>query len=140
MSRSAKHIGIVDPFLKCQVQPGQRFYMFLYPQTITSLRHDWTHPAFAAVETSDVAQHSYRAISLQWIEALAGRLDMTVSALMRAAKDWVEHEEYTVEHGSEHWRNTFNEQGLAEEFWKHYEVVTGTKVDDHSATFFSCSC
>jgi hypothetical protein len=42
-------IGVVDPFLVKPVEPGQRFWLFLYPGSITGLRHVWSHPAFAAV-------------------------------------------------------------------------------------------
>lgn len=37
-------IGIVDPFLNEEIQQDQWFYICLFPETVTSLRHVWTHP------------------------------------------------------------------------------------------------
>src|SRR5579864_2205 len=45
---SESNIGVVDPFLAHEVEPGQRFWLFLYPGTITGLRHVWSRPAFTA--------------------------------------------------------------------------------------------
>lgn len=50
-----KLIGIVDPFLTKPVNEGQRFYVCLYPKTVTGMRHHWSHPAF---ETAEPAKES----------------------------------------------------------------------------------
>jgi N-acyl-D-aspartate/D-glutamate deacylase len=41
-------VGIIDPFLKDSVFPGEVCFLWLYPGTITSLTHHWSHPSFPA--------------------------------------------------------------------------------------------
>lgn len=50
--QSAEHVGIVDPFLKTKVLQGDKFWLFMYPNTITGLRHEWSHPILSKVENS----------------------------------------------------------------------------------------
>jgi hypothetical protein len=53
-------VGIIDPFLPRPASPGDRVWVFMYPKSITDLRHDWSHPAFPdevpRVENSEVAR------------------------------------------------------------------------------------
>ena len=44
--RTDKTIGVVDPFFDECILPDQKFWLLLYPGSITSLRHVFTHPAF----------------------------------------------------------------------------------------------
>lgn len=130
-------IGIVDPFLTTPVLKGQWCWMFLYPQTITSLRHDWTHPAFvgAAPIAADAPDRA-------WIERFAARLDQTYNRLMQAADLWVETDDgkyggdYTMDN-SETYKNVASDDW--KEFWRHYAAITG-RAPKHEGCFFTCSC
>lgn len=40
-------IGILDPYLPDgPIHEGQKCWLLLFPNTITGLRHEWSHPAF----------------------------------------------------------------------------------------------
>lgn len=156
--RSNTPIGIVDPFIKGLILPGQRFYMFLYPGTITSLRHDWVHPAFEdPVPAEPVLAVPVRAAlvpltpvlvppalesfeqdsSRRWIEGFADRIRLDYDEVMKAARIWIERQDYYIFDGRDTPEECDNESA---DFWKHYEILTGTKVEAPKENFFSCSC
>lgn len=128
-------VGIVDPFLGRTVQPGERFWLVVYPRQITSLRHVWTHPAFGdAVEPAAKPVDDPAADSKKWLENFAESVDVTYSQLMRSAERWVDCGDYTVFDYDYH-------EDIPDEFWSHYERVTGTEVaEDDRGSFFTCSC
>ncbi|AGR47833.2 hypothetical protein PHIM7_137 [Sinorhizobium phage phiM7] len=148
-----KPVGIVDPFLKGPVFPGQRFWLVVYPRQITSLRHVWEHPAFPpAVEPSFESASpepeskpeeviDVIAQSRKWIEDWAISIPLDYDVVMEGARDMVN----SRRRGS--WGEYLCFGGLLEgeyvpaEFWNHYEVVTGeTVAEEHRESFFTCSC
>lgn len=139
-----EYIGIADPFIGdgyyYQIEAKQHFWLWLIPGSITSLRHVWTHPAFPLPEDGPVITKTaseHQADSEKWLRREAERLDIGYRALLEAARTWIEEAEYTVQSGHSSWRDDF---GDPKEFWHHFEIVTGTKVKDHEATFFCCTC
>mgnify|MGYP001562613129 CR=1 FL=1 len=125
-------IGVVDPFITTPIKKGDKFYMCLYPNTITSLRHDWVHQDFLEEDNSAV---SHKEIAYKWISHWAMQNDIDFEDLMAAANRYIDYGDYWVEGGR------FDGIYLPDEFWDHYEKCTGKVVDeDDKNSFFSCSC
>jgi hypothetical protein len=120
--------GIVDPFLDVGPDEGQWFWLFLYPGTIVSLRHEWQHPAFASTGRSDSERQSD---SERWLRKFA---EDNGVGFQRMIGEMTEGEGIHLGRDIECYTD--------EEFWKHMEAYTGRRFDDdHRAnTYFSCSC
>lgn len=96
-------IGIVDPFLKHMVFPEQRIYIMLYPNTITGLRHDWHHPAFAkATHTKEESWKWMRECAAQHANGWGDdNSPFTAEELMEHAKNFLETGDRFVQVGSD---------------------------------------
>jgi hypothetical protein len=126
-------IGVVDPFLTTTIEPGQRFWLFLYPNTITSLRHEWAHPAFS------ISGYGVASESEKWLRDFAHQVDADYDEMMSVAESHTREGwgDYLCEGGK--WEG----QGTPTEFWEHFKNVTGKSPHDTksgSPGIFSCSC
>ena len=152
---AARIIGIVDPFFSNgkgsyndnQVDAGERFYVYLKPGSINSLRHEWTHPMLGeapkmAVVTHDetmIAEAVYQQLvngpHKQLLQDFANEIDVDLDELLQGAADYVAYGDYMSDGGK------FEGTSVPPGFWEAYQAVTGKTVPtDKQDSFFSCSC
>lgn len=53
--KTEDEVGIVDPFLASPVEPGQRVFVCLFPNTVTGMRHAWVCPAIPPEDAGGAA-------------------------------------------------------------------------------------
>ena len=146
-SYGAKCIGIVDPFLTEPVFPGSRFWLFLYPRTITGLTHIWTHPDLPAVAATGTAPLGVYATPTQklaserWLRDFCEGADCpeyeTLLAAAEKVADGVAHfwdPEYL------HFNDLDAHGDIPPEFWDHVSIVLGKPIKGTRAKYFSCTC
>lgn len=128
-------VGIVDPFLRDNVQPGQGFWLVIYPRQIKSLRHVWSHPAFSDEAGTEAPRPTSKEASERWLRDFCSTADCpgyeeTIAAAVNSDDGEYLHFSGRDAHGE-----------IPPEFWGHVEVVTGRKIaPEHRASWFSCSC
>jgi hypothetical protein len=134
-SSAAKLVGIVDPFVPGPVEAGARFWLVLLPRTISALRHVWSHPDFPEDAAPPPSSAPSVEESRRWIDNFARSIPLDVAVLMGGASEYLSDGEYLVFGG------LLEGETVPDEFWDHYERVTGETVpDEDRGSFFSCSC
>lgn len=135
VGKTPTKIGIVDPYLGENVPKGKWFWLFLYPNTVTSLRHEWTHPSFKGDARNEKVKES-----IEWLTRFANRvLDISYAELIDALDKYVQHgQQYCLSFDTpdECWSQK-------REMWSHYEIVTGKTLseDDRDDGYvFRCAC
>lgn len=139
VSPLAPPIGIIDPFLGTEVTPGARFWVYLYPRTITSLSHKWGHPAFGETATA-YAPPAAKLVSEEWLKDFCDGysdkdygFDMMI-VLRQVFDGQYLDDEYLTIYGSD-------EKGpIPSELWHHASIVFGKPIPARHPTYFSCSC
>ena len=138
------YVGIVDPYLRQDVHPGDSYWLFLYPNTVTSLRHEWTHPAFTSeVQSPESTATRYagseiRAESEKWLREYAKRLK-PYESVEEAYKNLIEELKVKELHGHGTDLYTLSDVEDADELERHAEIVLGKRID-LTKFEFSCAC
>jgi hypothetical protein len=136
-TRHAKQlIGIVDPFLKQAVGAGDTFWMFLYPGSITSLRHEWTHPQMPVVYPPSISARDPECESKRWLEEFATKVGYTYEDLIEKMTEVLKHDGGCV--GDDDTSDRFNDSKM--ELLFHAARVTGIPASSPDNVYFSCAC
>lgn len=64
-----RKLGIVDPYMQSSICLGELFWLCLYPNTVTGMRHHWEHPAFEDTDTN--ASTDTKEQAEQWLRRYA---------------------------------------------------------------------
>lgn len=132
-----RSVGVVDPFLSGVVAKGQRCWVLLRANSVTSMRHQWTSPDFP--EAGPPATAEERSAAVNWLVNFASDKQIAYDEMVEGAVSGAGavfgvdcHGAINAEFGDE----------TADLFWGHMETVTGSKFPPahRRGTFFSCTC
>lgn len=144
-SPTTEGVGKVDPYLTALVEPGQRFWLYLYPRSITGLNHNWSHPAFPSLTGAEAGQYnppSEKLASEQWLKDFCAKSDCPgFHAVMGKAEEIADGgsgSDYDDEYIFFSGQDAYGE--IPPEFWDHVAIYLGRPIRGKKATYFSCSC
>lgn len=136
VGKISKPLGIVDPFLKGAVLPGERFWLILFPRQITSLRHVWTHPDFPEAATPKNVSESK-----EFLDYAADTIGVSTEDLMSSVKYYLDERDGGSRTDTICFGDDLDSWELPEGFWGHYEAFTGRTVPEaFREVYFRCAC
>lgn len=132
-------IGVIDPFLKAPVEKGQGCFVFLYPNTITDMRHHWKHPGIPDDQFRPVDPAKYIKASI-WLREFAVEAGIDFEEMMTGIDRYIETgwdkpagKDYDAQIAFDNHRD---------EFWDQWSAFTGRDIpdNDRSDNPFECGC
>lgn len=121
-------VGVVDPFRRIPVEAGERFWLFLLPNTIRGMRHHWEHPLFRDESQEQVAVGS--------LDAVRSAVESTCERRGYRYNGWDEtYKLFEIYTGDD------EIHGETDEFWQEVAGVLGYPVpEQYRSGSFSCAC
>lgn len=121
--------GIIDPFLSGPVYPDQRCWLFLFPNTVTGMRHEWQHPAFDDAPLRVEAE--------KWLRELAEEYGLDFCEMVKEAS--------CDDGGHLQFRGVGEVRSFGDKtdaFWVNLQIYTGKHFSPShfEGLSFSCSC
>jgi hypothetical protein len=134
-------LGVVDPYLKCNVRKGERFLMLLNPGQISTLRHVWDHPAFAPSDVALAApeqtapagsdSRSAHFEAMLWLRNFARDAGVPYDDMISDAMRW------STTDDEPWWINHYHSY---DEFWDKMDALLGTKLARGTIDFSCRGC
>lgn len=130
--RDGELIGFVDPCLTEDVMIGERFWLWLQPGSITSLRHNWTHPA--------IPEQAPTSAEKQAAMKRMGEIGEHIGGF--SAEEMLQYYADVAKSGGGCLPNDIDNYDAPADFWELGEMLTGLSVspsqrEDH---YFRCAC
>ena len=139
--------AVVDPYIKKPLTRGDLFWACLLPNTVTDVRHVWTHPDFPVKVKAQIGGGEFTSEESQkWIEDFCDRTyGVDYDTIIRASTGqdssydhnagcgWCVDGEYFAIYGSDAGGE------IPSELWDHVKNVIG-KEPLYRPRHFTCSC
>lgn len=139
-------VGVIDPFLDGYECEGVQVWLFLFPGSIKSLRHDWTHATIDAPTKKTPTKEESEAWLREFVKtADCPNFDDLITAATGRTLSNVSEEFYAEAYTNDgeylYFAGRDAHGEIPPEFWDHVENYTGIKIcQGNRAAYFSCSC